>query len=59
MQCSVCNEIITDPVQHCLECSIKPERSYNVGLITLEELDCINNLIQPSGIPNENTQVND
>ena len=30
VQCSVCNEIITDPVQHCLECSIKSERSYNV-----------------------------
>lgn len=42
MICPYCNSHIQDPIEHVKNCEIDPNRLYNVGLISLEELKTIN-----------------
>ena len=45
MRCPQCErEFRGQVIDHLNECSVDPQRLYNVGLIDLEELESINNI---------------
>jgi len=45
MRCPQCErEFRGQVLDHLNECSVDPQRLYNVGLIDLEELESINNI---------------
>ena len=44
MNCPLCQEPIGDVIEHVKKCSVDHQRLMNVGLMSLEEYNIINNI---------------
>ena len=44
MDCPLCQEPIGDVIEHVKKCSVDHQRLMNVGLMSLEEYNIINNI---------------
>ena len=49
MNCPECYKMVVDVAEHCIECDVAPERFHAIGVISVEELEVINNRNKPKG----------